>query len=185
MRIIKINLFVIISYLIAFWLTFNLVEPLQKHFLPADAHNGSLVFLPHGVRVIAIILFGLNALPGIFFSHLISGLLFLDLYSSSLSLVFTLSLFSTIALYLGSLLVFDKKQLYGIKINNINLKNILAVSIIASAFNSLFNIMVYYFFNVIKTFNINDNIIFFVGDIFGALLLFYMLNTIKNTFFKV
>lgn len=46
------------SYLLAFLLTHLLVTPVQAFFLPDVTRWASLVFLPHGVRVLAAWLYG-------------------------------------------------------------------------------------------------------------------------------
>lgn len=60
-------------YVAAFFLTFAVWQPFQNRFI-ADLGIASLLFLPHGVRVIAAALYGWRAvfflLPGALLTHL-------------------------------------------------------------------------------------------------------------------
>lgn len=60
------------AYLVAYLLTFRLLMPLQDSFFPEYGSRASLLFLPHGVRVLTAWLLGWRAipalLPGVFLS---------------------------------------------------------------------------------------------------------------------
>lgn len=51
------------SYVLAFAATFAVVMPVQDAVLPAFGNYASLLFLPHGVRVIAAWMYGWRSLP--------------------------------------------------------------------------------------------------------------------------
>lgn len=59
-----------LSYIAAFWLTFEIVMPVQNAVVPGIAGFASLLFLPHGVRVLSAWLLGWRSvialLPGVF-----------------------------------------------------------------------------------------------------------------------
>jgi hypothetical protein len=61
------------AYLLAFFATFVAIMPLQDAVFPAFANYASLLFLPHGVRVISAWLYGWRSLiflaPGAVLSH--------------------------------------------------------------------------------------------------------------------
>jgi hypothetical protein len=61
------------AYLLAFAVTFAAVMPLQDAVMPAFGNFASLLFLPHGVRVVAAWLYGWRSLlflaPGAILSH--------------------------------------------------------------------------------------------------------------------
>lgn len=65
------------AYLGAFLLTFEVLMPLQNAFFPEYPSRASLLFLPHGVRVLSAWLMGWRAipalLPGIFLVFLYVG----------------------------------------------------------------------------------------------------------------
>ncbi|RBW53874.1 hypothetical protein DS906_16990 [Ruegeria sp. A3M17] len=58
------------AYIVASFLTFEVLMPLQNVFFPEYPSRASLLFLPHGVRVLAAWLLGWRAifalLPGVF-----------------------------------------------------------------------------------------------------------------------
>ncbi|EAQ06407.1 hypothetical protein SKA53_04948 [Yoonia vestfoldensis SKA53] len=60
-------------YIAAFALTFGLLMPAQRMVLPEFANYASILFLPHGVRVLTAWLFGLRAVlllaPGGLLTH--------------------------------------------------------------------------------------------------------------------
>ncbi|WP_368040284.1 hypothetical protein [Ruegeria atlantica] len=59
-----------LAYVVASFLTFEVLMPLQNVFFPEYPSRASLLFLPHGVRVLAAWLLGWRAifalLPGVF-----------------------------------------------------------------------------------------------------------------------
>lgn len=61
------------AYILAFGTTFSLFMPLQDAVLPSFGNYASLLFLPHGVRVIAAWLYGWRSLaflaPGSYLTH--------------------------------------------------------------------------------------------------------------------
>lgn len=62
-----------LAYLGVFAFTFGVVMPAQRLMLPEFAHHASIMFLPHGVRVLTAWLFGWRALlllsPSALFTH--------------------------------------------------------------------------------------------------------------------
>lgn len=62
-----------IAYITAFAITFGLFMPVQRMALPDLANEASIVFLPHGVRVLTAWLYGWRALlllaPGALLTH--------------------------------------------------------------------------------------------------------------------
>ena len=61
------------AYIFSFFLTFAIVAPVQDAILPAFGNYASLLFLPHGVRVVSAWLYGWRSLiflvPGSILSH--------------------------------------------------------------------------------------------------------------------
>ena len=71
LRLTKETGIVSLAYLIAFFVTFEILMPVQALFFPDFTSSASLLFLPHGVRVLAAWLLGwrsiLMLLPGVIF----------------------------------------------------------------------------------------------------------------------
>ncbi|MCL6284478.1 hypothetical protein M3P21_13165 [Ruegeria sp. 2012CJ41-6] len=65
------------AYFVAYLVTFQILMPLQNAFFPAYPSQASLLFLPHGVRVLSAWLLGWRAipalLPGVFLVFLHAG----------------------------------------------------------------------------------------------------------------
>ncbi len=66
-----------LAYVAASFLTFDVLMPLQNMFFPEFPSHASLLFLPHGVRVLAAWLLGWRAifalLPGVFIVFALIG----------------------------------------------------------------------------------------------------------------
>ncbi|MDA7965987.1 hypothetical protein [Ruegeria sp.] len=66
-----------LAYVVASLLTFEVLMPLQNMFFPQYPSHASLLFLPHGVRVLAAWLLGWRAifalLPGVFLVFALIG----------------------------------------------------------------------------------------------------------------
>ncbi|MCA0930280.1 hypothetical protein [Ruegeria profundi] len=66
-----------LAYIVASLLTFEVLTPLQNMFFPEYPSRASLLFLPHGVRVLAAWLLGWRAvfalLPGVFIVFALLG----------------------------------------------------------------------------------------------------------------
>ncbi len=64
-----------LAYVMAFFATFKLLMPVQDMFFPGLASHASLLFLPHGVRVLSAWLLGWRSvvalMPGVFVAFLI------------------------------------------------------------------------------------------------------------------
>jgi hypothetical protein len=68
-----------LAYLTAFYMTFELLMPVQDAFFPEFSSHASLLFLPHGVRVLSAWLLGWRSVialaPGVFLAFLyVAGL---------------------------------------------------------------------------------------------------------------
>jgi len=62
----------------AFILQFNVLFPLESRLLPSDdLDHASLLFLPHGLKILLAYLMGIVAVPAIFIAQLLAGLLIL------------------------------------------------------------------------------------------------------------
>lgn len=68
------TLIVSVAYFAVFFLTFELLIPVQNAFFPAFPSHASLLFLPHGVRVLSAWLLGWRSVialaPGVFLAFL-------------------------------------------------------------------------------------------------------------------
>ena len=63
------------AFVTAFALVDFVVEPVQHHFLSSSTMAGSLLFIPHGIRVLAVWLCGVRAILPLILAELLSCLL--------------------------------------------------------------------------------------------------------------
>jgi hypothetical protein len=162
------SLLIIFFYGVAWIIELFVIGPLQNqiYFLSLYSSVASFIFLPHGIRTMAVVLYGLKALPAIFIASLLTGFFFLSIKDSIiLSTITTISLFLTIKLF-----SFEKGYAY----ENITLKTIVltavASSIISSFLNSVYKLFITQnidFVNLILTHTL--------GDFFGAIICFYII----------
>ena len=63
-------------YLFAYSLVFAAITPLQEQVMPEITKFASLLFLPHGIRVLGTSLLGVRAVPGLVLAELTGNYLF-------------------------------------------------------------------------------------------------------------
>lgn len=63
-------------YLFAYFLVFAVITPLQAQVMPEITQFASLLFLPHGIRVLGTSLLGGRAVPGLMLAELAGNYLF-------------------------------------------------------------------------------------------------------------
>lgn len=151
-----------VAYLGAFILTFGLLMPFQRNFLPEYANYASILFLPHGVRVLTAWLYGSRALlllaPSALFTH---GILYGTMGFSSdyfFAALFGISC-ATSSFWLFSKLGMDFRQ------DHTQLASWREILLVGS-FASIINVVgTSYFFG----FGIETASAYFIGD-FGGLL---------------
>ena len=165
----QINLFVAFSYVILFVFQQHFIFPLQKQFFNFGILSGSLIFFPHGVRVLSIMLGGIWILPGLFVAHLVTAVYHLEVLNYSE--VFIRAVLSMMSICL---------PYYLLKLKEISLKNILMMALLSSLLNSLFQSL----YLQISTINLDPYLIFsyLIGDILGCLTTFYLIKYIKKLY---
>jgi hypothetical protein len=165
------NFLVFILYIILFileWFFINLFQNLEV------AIAASLIYLPHGLRVIATILRGSKILPGLFLGHFLTGyyMQLSDGLVTNTDLIATLltSLGGTLSAYIAIFILKYFKNYSG----SITLNNILIIALISSVINSLASNITYYV--IYKSWDAYVQFLLFImGDLIGAIVLFYFL----------
>jgi len=179
------NLVVFVLFIVLFIIQWFLVESFQSLDIIFAA---SLIYLPHGLRVLATLIGGSKILPGLFLGHIISGffIYYENLNFILIEMINTIKLDDILIIILASLastycvilsmyiLNFNLK-----KIENISLKMILIISIISSIINSFFTNSIYYINN--KEWQFTEQFFYYIaGDLFGACIIFYCLKFLNN-----
>ena len=170
-QIIYQNIFVFFLYIIFFWIQKLTFFQIQTSFQNSNIALGaaSLVFLPHGVRVLSFVFFGPKIFYGLFLAHFITGLSVNPSYFN----ILILSFFSTVCALIAIKIYTGTFHLKNIKI--FNFRFIVYVSFIAAIINSLsvntYKLFQGQNFNEIYTSQVFQ---FIIGDVFGTIVLFYL-----------
>tara|TARA_B100000900_G_C20182956_1_gene554686 strand:- start:9 stop:611 length:603 start_codon:yes stop_codon:yes gene_type:complete len=182
------NIVVFLLFIFLFIVQWLLVNSFQNLNIKLAA---SLIYLPHGLRVLATLIGGTKILPGLFLGHLFTGL-FLHYENGNLELIELInnnykdlviilltSLGSTFSVIISMFFI----KFRFIKIRNITLKNIITIAILSSIINSFLNNTIY--FISYENWPISSQFIQYItGDLIGALIIFYLLKFINNFLYK-
>ena len=170
----------LLFFLISDYLYFQFTREIALNF----GIEANLIYLPHGVRVLSFLVFGLSIIPGLILGQFTSGIFFkcqesLDVYEI---LIFCNLDFNTlIVLFIGAVLTLISLLLsyYLLKfnlvknLNQVSIFKILNFIFLSSILNSLFSNL---FFGLIYGWNLALNTaLYIIGDAIGALALFYLI----------
>ncbi len=178
------NIVVFFLFILLFIIQWVLINSFQNLNITLVA---SLIYLPHGLRVLATLIGGNKILPGLFLAHLLTGL-FLHYENGNLELtelinndykdlviVLLTSTGSTFSVIISMFFI----KFNFIRVRNITLKDIITIAILSSIINSFFNNTIY--FISYENWEISSQFIqFIIGDVIGALIIFYSLKFINN-----
>jgi hypothetical protein len=147
---------------------------------------GSLVYLPHGCRVIFYCFFGTRSLPALYLAEITGpSLIFGDQYLQYWGYASILSLLSVVIAV--EILKWSRASSFSYsilkKMNFTNYKFLILVIIISALFNSIFT---NFALGLMNNVDINANVIarFFIGDVLGSMIfiiwLMIMFNMLKD-----
>ena len=172
------------AYLVCYFITSNFLFPIQSTLFGSETILvGALIFLPHGVRVISTVVYGLRSITPLFCAHFLTGMLYLDFFGWNLTIILTVV--SSFCVWLTILIIFRSKN--GLSLDQITFKNIILITLVSSAINSLGHDFAKHFY-VIHTHSslINKELFYYmIGDFVGTLLLFFVyIKFIKKNIIK-
>jgi hypothetical protein len=148
---------------------------------------GSLIYLPHGIRVLATLIGRRKIIPGLLLGHIASGLYthsflantnieFANILNLETSIINLLTSIGSSFCVLLALFILNINYDY---IKSITLKTIFLVSIISSIINSFFTNAIY--FISYENWEIGTQFFqYILGDLIGALIIFYILKFSKK-----
>ena len=175
----KFNLLIVSLFIISFVIQNPFVEIIFNYF-NSNNFSGSLIYLPHGIRVIAVLAFGWNIFPALFIGSYLTGLYIINnnfdfslLNITTGEIVIIGSLISASCVFVSAYFVQALNPLAKLDVRSIEIKTILIVVIASSIVNSLFQNVLYGF----AYSNWQSLVQFFqylTGDTFGALLIFFL-----------
>ena len=166
MKKFDLNVVIFFSYILLFIFQQHLIYPLQNHFINLGVLTGTLIFLPHGIRVLAVMIGGWHIFPGLFVAHLMTAVYHLESVNEWETII--RALLTMIAIYTPYLIWGSQK---------ISLQSIIIFSLISSILNSGLQT----FYLQYSLLNLNPYVIltYLIGDILGAFILFYMFRYFK------
>lgn len=167
---------IFVTYALAWLLEFYVIGSLQSQIPVVNHQIASLVFLPHGIRVMSIILLGQRALVPLLAISVLTGLFLFNLEDAII-----LSSLSIFSLYVT--LKMSKIHSLGMDLKNIALKNIIFISTLSSILSSFLNSIFKYFNNSDLDSFLSILLTHTLGDILGAIVCFYVLGLLYKLFF--
>ena len=169
--------FIFFLYLICFVITTQILFPIQIELFESKPLAGvdikllsaALIFLPHGVRVLSTVVYGLRSLIPLFCAHVLTGLTFI----SDIYLLIPLALTGTLCVWLSIHMIF--RRINGLSLEQITFKNIILISFLSSILNSIGNfvtkmILIDNYGTLIN----RDLPLYILGDFLGTILLFFL-----------
>lgn len=139
-------LIVMITYIVCHGVTALIVTPIQEHFISQVTVFASLMYLPHGVRVLATWLLGWKAIVPLFLGSYISNLLFTPVYVRAITdpvVLLSIAVGAVSAFFGFALVNLFWRNIKAGKRRKMDWKWLLVVGAIASVFNSVGQSIIY------------------------------------------
>ena len=174
---------IFITYVLAFALVEFVVAPIQHQFVSSSTMAGSLLFIPHGIRVLAVWLCGVRAILPLILAEFLGGV-FLWQPDVGLDVLLGSSMVGGLCIYL----TFELFRIAGIEMRPdgkhsalTNWKSLILIASIGSVFNSIGKQI---FFGSLSP--LADEIMtlamFWVGDTLGTFACLLLLIGIRRRF---
>ena len=173
---------VVVSYLASYLLVFKVISPIQLQYI-LNTELVSLLFLPHGVRVLTCVLYGprLGAFY-LFSATLLTGFwvgMLGDYNPLTLTLLYAVGALSVPIAFVFLQFIHEDTKSGLTKVNHNTIKTIAYLALISSTLNSIGHALV---LDGFSAFEVQPRIIlkFLTGDLLGALVLFLCLRLVLN-----
>ena len=173
---------VVVSYLASYLLVFKVISPIQLQYI-LNTELVSLLFLPHGVRVLTCVLYGprLGAFY-LFSATLLTGFwvgILGDYNPLTLTLLYAVGALSVPIAFVFLQFIHEDTKIGLTKVNHNTIKTIAYLALISSIINSIGHALV---LDGFSDFSVQPRIIlkFLFGDLLGALVLFLCLRFVLN-----
>jgi len=173
---------VVVSYLASYLLVAKVLTPVQSQYI-SNSELVSLLFLPHGVRVLACVLYG----PRLGAFYLFAATLLTGFWVGSigdydpltLTLLYTVGALSVPIAFVFLEFIHEDTKIGLTKVNHNTIKTIAYLALISSILNSIGHALV---LDGFSDFSVQPRIIlqFLTGDLLGTLVLFLCLRFVLN-----
>lgn len=172
-------IFATVTLLLAFLCQQYVLWPVEQTLLSLDPTNlaiASLIFLPHGFKVLFMTLAGIESLLPIFIAQYIGGIA----YGLTTQEAVPAALIGTLAVFLPFVVLRTQRWIWPSKDTNRNLlQKLLIIGICSSILNSTL-ITIYHG----HIFQDGISLRFFVGDLVGTVAVFGILIALRKTLFR-
>ena len=173
---------VVVSFLSSYLLVAKVISPIQAQYI-LNTELVSLLFLPHGVRVLTCVLYGprLGAFY-LFSATLLTGFwvgMLSDYNPLTLTLLFSVGSLCVPIAFVFLQFIHEDTKIGLTKVNHNTIKTIAYLALISSTLNSIGHALV---LDGFSAFEVQPRIIlkFLTGDLLGALVLFLCLRLVLN-----
>jgi hypothetical protein len=173
---------VVVSYLASYLFVTKVINPIQSQYI-LNSELVSLLFLPHGVRVLTCVLYG----PRLGAFYLFSATLLTGFWVGNLSdynpltltLLYVVGALSVPIAFVFLQFILEDTKIGLTKVNHTTIKTIAYLALISSTLNSIGHALV---LDGFSTFEVQPRIIlkFLTGDLLGTLVLFLCLRLVLN-----
>ena len=173
---------VVVSYLASYLLVAKVISPIQAQYI-LNTELVSLLFLPHGVRVLTCVLYG----PRLGAFYLFSATLLTGFWVGNLSdynpltltLLYVIGALSVPIAFVFLQFIHEDTKIGLTKVNHNTIKTIAYLALISSTLNSIGKSLI---LDGFSTFEVQPRIIlqFLTGDLLGTLVLFLCLRLVLN-----
>ena len=173
---------VVVSYLASYLLVTKVINPIQSQYI-LNSELVSLLFLPHGVRVLTCVLYG----PRLGSFYLFSATLLTGFWVGNLSdynpltltLLYVIGALSVPIAFVFLEFIHEDTKIGLTKVNHNTIKTIAYLALISSIINSIGHALV---LDGFSAFEVKPRIIlqFLTGDLLGTMVLFLCLRFVLN-----
>ena len=167
----EISLITFLLYLFFYYITF-IIDPFLSSFLDTKSNYllpASLLFLPHGIRVLATMMWGNKIYPALFIAQVCAGSYATGSHYVELFILSFLSLLPFPIVYYFLFKSLDEDEIQ----SHINLKNVCIVAIATSCLSGIFSTIYKHILNPQTISNFfNESLHFVIGDIAGSVIIF-------------
>ena len=173
---------VVVSYLASYLLVAKVISPIQAQYI-LNTELVSLLFLPHGVRVLTCVLYGPRLGAFYLFAAEILTVFWTgnlaDYDPLTLTLLYAVGASSVPIAFLFLEFIHEDTKIGLTKVNHNTIKTIAYLALISSILNSISHALV---LDGFSTFEVQPRIIlkFLTGDLLGTLVLFLCLRLVLN-----
>ena len=174
---------VVVSYLASYLLVAKVISPIQAQYI-LNTELVSLLFLPHGVRVLTCVLYGPRLGAFYLFAAEILTVFFstgnlADYDPLTLTILFSVGSLCVPIAFVFLQFIHEDTKIGLTKVNHNTIKTIAYLALISSTLNSIGHALV---LDGFSAFEVQPRIIlkFLTGDLLGALVLFLCLRLVLN-----